>query len=168
MDNILTLLLYLVIIVVGGILSVNRTKNKRKPVSNPSTAPKSGPFFDTSTRPAGNPLDEFLKRFEVEQTSDIEPPEPEPELEIDLIDRPQVVSLEEIVTKPEEEGLSIFSDKNNESSFIDYLDKDNMISSNEISDAIDDDLIEHNKCINLAEDIVKGIIYSEILKRKQF
>ena len=169
MDDILTILFYLIILVVGGLISANSAKKKRRPVSRPSSSPDPGPIFDTSTRPASNPLDDFLKRFEIEQTpvnETAEPEsEPEPELETNFDDQPQIVSLEEIVTKPEEEGQHSIQMPENQDF---YEHNDNLISAGEITDIITDDEIKHDLDFNIGEDIIEGIIYSEILKRKQF
>ena len=51
MDNFFEILIYLLILVIGGIVSANRAKNKRRPASPPSSKPRFGPEFDKSTKP---------------------------------------------------------------------------------------------------------------------
>ena len=170
-DDLFQIIIYLIILAIGGIISANRAKSKKRPTVQPSSSPKFGTEFDTSTKPAPNPLDEFLKRFEIQEIPDeIE----KQEVEINSESQPETPfesesdSLEEIVNSPEEEGIPAFINKDLTNTSVEEYDMDNFISSGQISDSIGTEQTDEGKEYNFAENIVQGIIYSEILKRKQF
>ncbi|MBN2610625.1 MAG: hypothetical protein JXB00_03635 [Bacteroidales bacterium] len=180
MDDLFEIIIYLVILVIGGIASAARNKNKRKTISGPVRQPNVMPDFEDTPQKEHNPLEEFLKRFE-----DVNSPQEEPEedYQFEVPDEPEIISeessevledyrpetttLESTVSSPEEEGDSGFLKKDDLHKQA-YYTYDNAISSSEITDAIADEDMKYENVYNIAEDIKLGIIYSEILKRKQF
>lgn len=163
MDNLFEIIIYLAILVIGGIISANRNKNKRKSVLHPPFQPQAKPVYEDSHQPDYNPLEEFLKKYEIEENPEYESQDIEPETEY----QPEKVLTEENIITPEKEGISAF-DRIVDTIITDFREEDNEIASGQITDAVEGDDLKSEIYINLAENITQGIIYSEILKRKQF
>ncbi|MFO7655860.1 MAG: hypothetical protein R6W78_02230 [Bacteroidales bacterium] len=180
MDDLFEIIIYIVILVIGGIASVARNRNKRKTLSGPVGQPQAMPDFGESAPNGYNPFEEFLKKLDEEnrheevlleenQFEEVDEPLYEVEEASGVLEdyRPEIVTLDSIVTSPEEEVSSEIS-ANEDLHKQAYFTQDNSISLTEITDAIADEDMKYENIFNFSEDIKLGIIYSEILKRKQF
>lgn len=163
MDDIYGILFYILLLVLGGLASAYRNKNKKKTSGNPRPGPKFGPVFEEMPGPLTDPFEEFVKRFR----ADDQPAEVVTEKEEEIMNDGNVVSLETIINKPEEEGTPVF-EETMEAMMSDEEEMDNPITQSQISDSIRFDDVEHHGYPNLKSNIKQAIIYSEILKRKQF
>jgi hypothetical protein len=168
MDDIYGILFYLLIIVLGGIISAYRNKNKRKMRAPTPSRPSEDSELNEIPASGYDPFEVLTKKFEFK----IDEPEvesvPEPEVTV----QPEAVSLETSADTPEEEGIAVF-EETREVMQSDYKEEDegqdyNLISRGQISDMDEGSEFQKQGYFNLAGDIKQAIIYSEILKRKHF
>ncbi len=163
MDDLVGILFYILIIVLGGIISAYRNKNKRKKMTPPLSKPVEEPALDEIPPYRFDPFEEFSRKYEL----NTEEPEVNPEVESEITPALSTDSLETIVDMPEEEGITV-SEETREVMQSDAEQGDNMITSSQISDMVAIDETQKHEFINLRGNIKQAIIYSEILKRKHF
>ena len=168
MDDIFGILFYVLIIVLGGIISAYRNKSKKKMMKTSPAKPQEDSSLDEIPGSGFDPFEVLTKKFEFEVGEPVVNSETEPEVTL----QPEAVSLETAADKPEEEGRAVFeetreymqSDYGEEDTVKDY----NEITNGQISDMDANDDYQKQSYINLTDDIKLAIIYSEILKRKHF
>ena len=168
MDDIFGILFYVLIIVVGGIISAYRNKSKKKMIKAAPAKPQEDSSLNEIPASGYDPFEVLTKRFDFEINQPVVNSEPEPE----VTEQPEVVSQEIIADTPEEEGIAAF-EETREVMQSDYGEEDtgkdyNQITNGQISDMNADDEFQKQSYINLAADIKQAIIYSEILKRQHF
>lgn len=168
MDDIFGILFYILIIVLGAIISAYRNKSKRKMMKTAPAKPQEDSSLDEIPASGYDPFEVLTKRFEFEVNEQVVNSEPEPE----VIMQPEAVSLETAVDTSEEEGITVFEetrevmqpDDGEEDTEQEY----DQITSGQISDMDANGEFQKQSYINLADDIKQAIIYSEILKRQHF
>jgi hypothetical protein len=163
MDDIWGLLFYIAIIVLGGLASAYRNKQKRKMVVPSRPKPQEEPTIDEIPVPDFNPFEPLTKTYEF----NVEEPVVKTEVKPEITFQSDVVSLETIARTPEEEGVATL-EETREAIEYDLLQSDDTIASSQITDIEIKDEIQQKIDLNLAANIKQGIIYSEILKRKHF
>ena len=168
MDDLIGILFYLAIIVIGGLISAYRAKSKKKMMTNAPVKPQENPKVDEIPASGFDPFEDLTKGFEFNVD---EPPE-NSETEPDITVQSDVVSLETVAEAPEEEGMPVFEETRevmlSDAEPADEIPDYNQIASSQISDVDTIDEIQEQSHINLADNIKQGIIYYEILKRKHF
>ena len=168
MDDIFGILFYILIIVLGAIISAYRNKSKRKMMKTAPAKPQEDSSLGKIPVSGYDPFEVLTKRFEFKVNEQVVNSEPEPE----VIMQTEAVSLETAVDAPEEEGITVNeetrevmqSDDGEEDTEQEY----DQITSGQISDIDADGEFQKQSYINLADDIKQAIIYSEILKRQHF
>jgi hypothetical protein len=163
MDDIFGILFYILLIVIGGLISAYRNKNKRKMMTPPLSRPQEDPVIIETPASGYDPFEEFTKKFGLDVNEPVESPEAETELTV----QSDVDSLEKEIDTPKEEGIAVFEDTREIMISDSGLDKE-FITSSQISDMSAGDETQSQSNLNLAGNIKQAIIYSEILKRKHF
>lgn len=169
MDDLLTIVIYLAILVIGGIASAYRKKGKK-------VQPGS---YDQPKRGIPKPFDPFEELFkeleEKEQEEEAKPAwEPVEKYEpvipsLETIPESEAKSLEDFVNEEEmsQEVIPVYNEIDEK---IKSSAQQDDIASSQISDIIKD--FDYDKEMKKTEgfdfDLKKAIIYSEILKRKDF
>lgn len=168
MDDIFGILFYILIIVLGGIISAYRNKSKRKMMVPKAPSLPGESELEEKPVPGYDPFRELTKRFEF----DIDEPVADSEMKPETTLQSDLESLESIAEKPEEEGMAVFEETRevmqSDSGEKDTVQDDDQIFRSQISDPDTSDESQKQSYINLADNIKQGIIYSEILKRKHF
>jgi hypothetical protein len=163
MDDIFGILFYLLLIVIGGLISAYRNKNKRKMMTPPQSIPQEDPVINETPASGYDPFEEFTKKFGLDINEPVESPEAEPELTL----QSGVDSPEKETDTPIEEGMAVFEDTREIMQSDSEPDKE-FITHSQISDMKAGDETQSQSNLNLAGNIKQAIIYSEILKRKHF
>ncbi len=167
-DDLIGILFYILIIVIGGVISALRNRSKKKKMTTAPVKPLEDSVPDEVPPAVYDPFEELTRRFEFKIEEPAEDTVSEPEITL----QPDVVSLETIADTPEEEGIPVFEETRetllSDSEEDNLKQADSQITDSQISDQQISEKNQERSYINLAENIKQGIIYSEILKRKHF
>ena len=167
MEDIVPILIYVIIIAVGGILSASRSKAKRKSTGSKPFSPSPS---EGRQEKRFDPFEELFRQFEQEpgQTPSFAPEPPAPtDEEYSTVQDKQ--SLEAPVIELHEEGIPAFEETEKSILSNDHMEMESdSITSSQIGDAISDNESNSESGELIFDDARKAIIYSEILKRQHF
>ncbi len=169
MDNdIFSIIIYIVIIALGGLLSAYRSKEKRKQSAKPGNIPQPTSPGEGRTTKRFDPFEELFSQLDVEEEPmPAYPHEPQLADETDTASVTDTRSMEESAITIHEEGIPVFKETAETMISTDHMETDSIASS-QIGDVISEAETDTDCQGFVFDDPVKAIIYSEILKRQQF